>query len=1040
MVGVEVCKERKRRRVPSAQSLSRTLALEQAYVHDVYAAIALTGDSPTPPAVHAQVKQFMEEQFEPGSLLLDVGCSDGKYLNLNPDIVVLGLEHCAEWFSRGGETCKSSPKTTGSNPNHLAVGDVMYLPFRDELFDGVLCCSVLHHLSTTERRLNALKEIARVMKIGGKVMLTVTSGPAGAKDLGSQDVLIRFDRNAERAGDGGFGALNYFSGGGSDFDSKSYSSSLTNSSLELNNAYENCASSPTSSEFENCYSFVKKALKRFSITSSIYSMKNSLSEGSSAKSKYSTALSLHDEMYPIELRNLEEGAGSDSSGCLSQTSSNVNHFNGTVFPSTLLAAIKEHLSNWKVQFANSIVWHAMDGKADGDGTAHRRQQHQQMQYRQHQTPIYETADMVDQTQPSHRLSLPSSLRNGPAENRATHNHHHHPHHPHHPQHHQRHQQHHLPQHRKSGGTLSSSLSTRSNSVVRGHGKNKHKVYAVNEGGIGGKPVMANFEIDGVVKQVELNLSQVILPRTRDDSVGERKGLYGRLPSHHEAIALATVVRPSEQQKAEEEKEVVAIEAAKRVATSESKAVPGKDARMVLQKSFSSDSSRSFECTGYKLIAYYSMPELRTIVDRPEGEAHQQPTSSSKGVMMMMMHGQSSSETASSMGGAHLHSLETETSSDPLQQLQLQQQLGSRQGTPSSQQSESKECLLAEMELELELSRSECDSVELLEVAAVPLPPPSPVAPSPALSDCKTDCETEADRSLADEMKENPSTLQQAGGGKFPKKLLRQRSFSADYQPEVVKFQPELPRRFSASPNIGTHRYNSSSHTPHQQQISIDSEESFVTIIPANHSRCTRDNSMADVAVTGGACGFASDFDLELEDFEGDLMTSNEDVSPNEIDQYDSPSDEADDDAYCENLSNDEFDSDDNTSISSVLEATIRSAISNKSADSLNSGGELEELPDDAAQKLQVQDAENDDDDDDDDDDENDTSGDDEDGEQCNGQSAPTTLHRYFHLFRGGELENLIEEHIQNLHIIDSFYNEYATSWCIVAEKINVWTI
>lgn len=334
---------------------------------------------------------------------------------------------------------------------------------------------------------------------------------------------------------------------------------------------------------------------------------------------------------------------------------------------------------------------------------------------------------------------------------------------------------------------------------------------------------------------------------------------------------------------------------------------------------------------------------------------------------------------------------------------------------------------------MELSRSECESVDLLETTTAPLSAhcSSPLAPSPALSDCKTECETEADRSLADEMKENPSTLQQAGGGKFPKKLLRQRSFSADYQPEVVKFQPELPRRFSASPNIGTHRYNSNSHTPHHQQISIDSEESFVTIIPADHSRCTRDNSI----VSGGCAGFGAEFDLELEDLDCDMMTSNEDVSPNEIDQYDSPS-EDDDAAYCENLSNNEFDSDDNTSISSVLEATIRSVISNKSADSNNSGGELEELPEDVAQPP----LQNDFDHYCEDDDADDTSSDDGDNEQCNGQSAPPTLHRYFHLFRCGELESLIEEHIHNLHIIDSSYNEYATSWCIVAEKINVWTI
>lgn len=639
MVGVEMRQERKRRkRVPSGQSLSRTLALEQAYVHDVYASIATSAPTPTStstsPAVHAQVKQFVVEQFEAGSLLLDIGCSDAKYLKY-PDIVVFGLEHCEEWFSNSSSEALEQ--------NSLVVGDVMYLPFRDDLFDGVLCCSVLHHLSTTERRINALKEIVRIMKVGGKVMLTVTSGPADAKNLESQDVLIRFDRNAYKSG-ADFGAcMNHFSRGGSDFDSKSYSSSITNSSLELNNAaYENCASSPTSSEFENCYSFVKKALKRFSITSSIYSMKNSLSDGSSAKSKFSgTALSLHDEMYPIELRNLEEGASSQcsshsssttgdsalssfnhsSSGCISQTSSNVNG-NGTIFPSTLLAAIKEHLSNWKVQFSNSVVWNSVDAKAGGGDEGSRLHQQQQRSF-------FDTVDMLDQSKSSHRFSLPVSLRNG-SKRKDTHKHNHH-------------------QQQQSGSVIKSS-SGRSNTAVRGHAKNKHKVYALNEGGISGKPAMAHFEIDGVVKQVELNLSQVILPTTRDDSDGgERRKSSGQMASH-EAIALATVVQPSEQKK---EEVVVVTESA--TATELMKV---NNAPVILQKSFSSGSSRqtSFECTGYKLIAYYSMPELRTIVARPEGAAHQQASSEKSGVMMMM-HGQSSSDTKSSARSL-LHSLET----------------------------------------------------------------------------------------------------------------------------------------------------------------------------------------------------------------------------------------------------------------------------------------------------------------------------------------------------------------------------------------------
>lgn len=49
-----------------------------------------------------------------------------------------------------------------------------------------------------------------------------------------------------------------------------------------------------------------------------------------------------------------------------------------------------------------------------------------------------------------------------------------------------------------------------------------------------------------------------------------------------------------------------------------------------------------------------------------------------------------------------------------------------------------------------------------------------------------------------------------------------------------------------------------------------------------------------------------------------------------------------------------------------------------------------------------------------------------------------TYHRYYHVFREGELDQLIEKYVENLHIISSYYDH--ASWCVVAEKVQVWTI
>jgi len=53
-------------------------------------------------------------------------------------------------------------------------------------------------------------------------------------------------------------------------------------------------------------------------------------------------------------------------------------------------------------------------------------------------------------------------------------------------------------------------------------------------------------------------------------------------------------------------------------------------------------------------------------------------------------------------------------------------------------------------------------------------------------------------------------------------------------------------------------------------------------------------------------------------------------------------------------------------------------------------------------------------------------------------STALTYHRYYHVFKEGELDKLIEKYVQNLHIISSFYDH--ANWCIIAEKVQVWTI
>ena len=49
-----------------------------------------------------------------------------------------------------------------------------------------------------------------------------------------------------------------------------------------------------------------------------------------------------------------------------------------------------------------------------------------------------------------------------------------------------------------------------------------------------------------------------------------------------------------------------------------------------------------------------------------------------------------------------------------------------------------------------------------------------------------------------------------------------------------------------------------------------------------------------------------------------------------------------------------------------------------------------------------------------------------------------TYHRYYHVFREGELVDLIDKYVDSLHVLKSYYDH--ANWCVIAEKVQVWTI
>lgn len=131
---------------------------EDINVHQVYSQIALHF-AQTRAYLWKGVKEFVNS-LTPGEAVLDAGCGNGKNM-FRRDLKFTGIDTCQEFVkiaSQYGET---------------SLGNIIELKFSDNSFDAIICVAVLHHLSTEERRLQALKEFARVLKPGGKLFIQV---------------------------------------------------------------------------------------------------------------------------------------------------------------------------------------------------------------------------------------------------------------------------------------------------------------------------------------------------------------------------------------------------------------------------------------------------------------------------------------------------------------------------------------------------------------------------------------------------------------------------------------------------------------------------------------------------------------------------------------------------------------------------------------------------------------------------------------------------------------------------------------------------
>lgn len=138
--------------------------MEQTNVKDVYERIA-KHFSNTRVYSWSWIIEFLEEIHlkNENSLIYDLGCGNGRNMNFK-NLKFIGIDNCQNFI----EICKNK----NLNVIKSTITNTL-LPSNSA--DAIICIAVIHHLVSEENRLRALLEMKKLIKSGGKILLSVWS-------------------------------------------------------------------------------------------------------------------------------------------------------------------------------------------------------------------------------------------------------------------------------------------------------------------------------------------------------------------------------------------------------------------------------------------------------------------------------------------------------------------------------------------------------------------------------------------------------------------------------------------------------------------------------------------------------------------------------------------------------------------------------------------------------------------------------------------------------------------------------------------------
>ena len=162
--------------------------IEEDNVFNVYDIIGKHFDK-TRVIVWPSVKKYLDS-LETDKKILEIGCGNGKNILYRPELKIIGCDTSKTFLN----ICKEK------NINCFLC-DQRNIFSPDNNYDHLLSIAVFHHIFKYEERINAVKEMIRILKVNGTAMIQVWKFPLNSKTKminNSNDYFIEWENESDK--------------------------------------------------------------------------------------------------------------------------------------------------------------------------------------------------------------------------------------------------------------------------------------------------------------------------------------------------------------------------------------------------------------------------------------------------------------------------------------------------------------------------------------------------------------------------------------------------------------------------------------------------------------------------------------------------------------------------------------------------------------------------------------------------------------------------------------------------------------------------